>query len=114
VIARADLKDAPLPIGQLQASPPSEGALAAHGEGLAREGEPGLSHGPARLAIGLDDHGRQFFVSLDGDRFRQVPHFPVGPDRAEILFRRAESVERDEVELIAKFAGKVAFMLVPR
>jgi hypothetical protein len=68
----------------------------------------------ARLAIEIDEVGRSFFVSLDGVGFRQVAHFPVGQDRAEDLFRRARPAELDENQLVARFAGHIAFMLVPK
>jgi hypothetical protein len=62
-------------------------------------------------AIAHDGVGRHYFVSPDGNRFRQVPHFPLGPTQAVTLFED-RSADRYRLELEREFEGRISFMSV--
>jgi hypothetical protein len=63
-------------------------------------------------AIAQDGAGRHYFVSPDGERFRQVQHFPVGATQAETLFEERRGADRYRIELERDFEGRISFMSV--
>jgi hypothetical protein len=63
-------------------------------------------------AIGLDRKGRHYFVSVDGRRYRPVPHFPATAEDGATMFGRAHEPEQSKLQLLAEYRGEIAFVAV--
>jgi hypothetical protein len=62
------------------------------------------------VAIAQDGGGRHYFVSVDGARYREVPYFPFGAEKALALFEEHARAEKSEVELERKYRRRIVFM----
>jgi hypothetical protein len=62
------------------------------------------------VAIVQDGERRHYFASLDGARYREVPHFLFGFDTALALFERHARTEKSRVELERDCRERIMFM----